>query len=89
MFSSAFEGPRFQILAAALGEGGAGVSAAGFLARRLAGIMWKSGVVGGKQRLGNGKRGGGGKQRVTWQQKATGFCIWDNAGCWTENRYIK
>jgi hypothetical protein len=88
-FSSAFEGPRFRIFAAALGEGGAGVSAAAFLARRLGGIVWRSGVVGGKQRLGDGKRGGGGKQRVTWQQKATGFRIWDNAGRRTENGYIK
>lgn len=88
-FSSVFEGPRFCILVAALGEGGAGVLAVVFLAWRLGGITWKSGVVGGKQQFGDGKQGGGGKQRVMWQQKATGFCIWDNAGCRTEIRYIK
>ena len=65
MFSSAFEGPHFRILMATLGEGGAGVLVVVFLAWHLGGITWKSGVVGGKQWLGDGKRGGGGKQRVS------------------------
>jgi len=63
-----------------LGAAGGAVSAVAAWALSLGGITWKWWVVGRKQRLGSERRMVVGSKRVTWQQMATGFRIWDDAG---------